>query len=174
MCRAGAGLLLALAAVLSGCATRNTGEAPTRPARPSESRIAPGPVARPSESRIAPGLVPPLGACRIWYAELPGERQPPFMSCGRAHEIAQRHGGRVVKAISKKSFHDGSVLSQDYGPGRFAGVPPDRLPPPGLCRAWYERAAPDRQPPPMNCDQAEKLVRENGGRLLYMPGSDLK
>lgn len=160
-CQAGVSLLALLAALLGGCATPGTGEAPTRPARPNETRI-------------APELVPPLGQCRIWYPELPAARQPPPMSCGRAHEIAERHGGRVVKAISKKSFQDGSVLAMDYGADRFAGVPPDQLPPPGLCRAWRGQTPPERQPKAMPCAQAEKLVRENGGRLLYMPASDLK
>lgn len=159
--RLGAIVAAALVAMLGACATLDTSEVPKPPARPSEFRV-------------APGLVPPLGSCRIVYGELPADRQPPSMSCGRAHEVAARHGGRVVKAISKKSFQDGSVLASDYGPGGFAGIPADRLPPPGLCRAWYDRAPPERQPPPMPCEKAERLVRDNGGRLLYMPGSDLR
>lgn len=149
-----------LTAMLSACATVDTREAPVRPLRPSEYRI-------------APNLVPALGYCRILYAELPLDRQPPPMSCGRAHGIAGRYGGRVVQAISRKSFQDGGVLGLDYGAGRFADVPTDQLPPPGLCRAWRERTPPERQPKAMPCPEAERLVREHGGRLLYMPGSDL-
>ncbi|MEW6689325.1 MAG: hypothetical protein AB1452_09590 [Pseudomonadota bacterium] len=47
------------------------------------------------------------------------------MNCGRAHEIAERSGGRVVKAISKMSFRNGRVLSMDYGPRRPATPEPD-------------------------------------------------
>lgn len=147
--------------MLSGCAAVGLGEAPAPPRKPSEVRI-------------APELVPPLGLCRILYAGIPARRQPPPMTCGRAHEIAERHGGRVVKAISNKSFQDGGVLALEYGPGPFGGVPAERLPAPGSCRVWYERTAPERQPPQMACPRAEQLVRENGGRLLYMPASDLK
>ena len=31
-------------------------------------------------------------------------------------------------------------------------VPPDRLPPPGLCRVWFPERPPDRQPPSAPCD----------------------
>lgn len=31
-------------------------------------------------------------------------------------------------------------------------VPPDRLPPPGLCRVWFPERPPDRQPPAAPCD----------------------
>ena len=96
------------------------------------------------------------------------------MACARAHTLAGEHGGRVVKAISKKSFEDGRALSVDYGPGRFEGIAPEQLPPPGYCRAWLDRVHPDRQPPAMTCAKAEQLVRERGGRLLYMPGPEQK
>lgn len=149
-----------LVLLLSGCAVPGPSEAPR--------------TSKPSEYWIPPAQVPPLGYCRIWYAELSPERQPPHMTCGRAHEIAQRHGGRVVAAISRKSFQDGRTLGVDYGPSSLAEVPAAQLPAPGLCRAWYGHIPPERQPPAMQCKQAEQLVRSNGGRLLYMPDSDLK
>jgi hypothetical protein len=116
--------------------------------------------------------VPKLGVCRIWYSDLPSEWQPPAMSCARAHTLAQKHGGRVIKAVSPSSFKDGKTLAVDYGPSEFAGLAPEQLPPPGYCRPWYERTAVDKQPAPMTCARAEKLVRQNGGRVIYMPGPE--
>jgi hypothetical protein len=151
---------LAFAAWVSGCAIQGPGDVP-RPAKQAEFEL-------------APDHVPPLGSCRIWYVELPAYVQPPAMSCGRAHSLAQQHGGRVVAAISQKSFQNGRTMAMDYGPGRFANVPPDNLPPPGYCRAWHDRTPDWKQPPSMPCTQAEQLVRDRGGRLLYMPGPELK
>jgi hypothetical protein len=149
-------LTAALAVVLGGCAV-------DRP-RPTQQ----------TEFHVPPGSVPRLGLCRIWYADLPPEWQPPVMPCARAHSLAERHGGRVIKAISPKSFQDGRTLSMDYGPSEFAGIAPEQLPPPGYCRPWYERLAADRQPAPMTCERAHQLVRKNGGRVLYMPGAEQK
>ena len=149
-------MLAALAAVLAGCAIE-----PPRPAQQTEFHV-------PPES------VPQLGLCRIWYADLPPEWQPPSMPCARAHSLAEKHGGRVVKAISPASFRDGRTLSVDYGPSHFPAVPPEQLPPPGYCRPWYDRIPADRQPAPMTCERAEQLVRKNGGRVVYMPGPEQK
>jgi hypothetical protein len=153
-------LAMALAAVLGACAVPGARERP-----------APGAQ---TEFHVPPKSVPPLGKCRIWYAELPPEWQPPAMPCARAHELAQRHGGRVVKAISPKSFQDGRTLSIDYGPSDFPEVSPEQLPPPGYCRPWYDRLPAERQPAPMTCARAEQLVRKNGGRVVYMPGPEPK
>jgi hypothetical protein len=136
---------------------------------------APGVLERPgvqSEYHVPPGDVPQLGWCRIWYAELPPEWQPPAMSCPRAHALAGKHGGRVLKAISPKSFQDGRTLSVDYGPSDFPSVPPEQLPPPGYCRPWFDRIPAERQPAPMTCERAEQLVRQKGGRVVYMPGPE--
>ncbi|MGH6884963.1 MAG: hypothetical protein ACREGK_02675, partial [Geminicoccales bacterium] len=94
------------------------------------------------------------------------------MPCARAHNLAEKHGGRVLKAISPGSFQDGRTLGVDYGPSRFSGLAPEQLPPPGYCRPWYDRLAADKQPAPMTCERAEELVRKNGGRVLYMPGPE--
>ncbi|HSG77663.1 MAG TPA: hypothetical protein VLA30_16185 [Burkholderiales bacterium] len=145
-------LPLAAVAVVAGCAVE-----PTRPTRQIEYRV-------PAAS------VPQLGLCRIWYADLPPEWQPPEMPCARAHSLAEKHGGRVIKAISPGSFQDGRTLAMDYGPSQFGGLAPEQLPPPGYCRPWYDRVAADQQPAPMTCERAEQLVRKNGGRVLYMPG----
>ena len=151
--------LVALAAVaaIGGCAAPGTRE-----------RV-PSPQA---EFRVPPESVPQLGRCRIWYADLPAPWQPPDMSCARAHTLAAKHGGRVLKAISPSSFRDGRTLAVDYGPSEFAGLAPEQLPPPGYCRPWYERTPAEKQPAPMTCERAERLVREHGGRVLYMPGAE--
>jgi len=140
---------------------------------------APGVIERPqpgaqTEYHVPPGEVPPLGQCRIWFVELPPQWQPPAMACARAHELAGKHGGRVVKAISRQSFENGRTLSIDYGPGRFEGVAPEQLPPPGYCRPWLDRVFPDKQPPVMTCTKAEQLLRQRAGRLIYMPGPEIK
>ena len=149
-------VLAALAAVLAGCAV-------DRP-RPSPQ----------TEFRVPPESVPQLGLCRIWYADLPPQWQPPAMPCARAHSLAEKHGGRVLKAISPASLKDGRTLSVDYGPSSFPDVAPEQLPPPGYCRPWYDRTPPEKQPAPMTCARAEQLVKKNGGRVVYMPGPELK
>lgn len=149
-----------LVAALAGCAVPGDRERPS--------------PAQQTEFRIPPEGVPPLGACRIWYAELPTEWQPPAMDCARAHSLAEKHGGRVVKAISPASLKDGRTLSVDYGPSSFPAVAPEQLPPPGYCRPWYDRTPPEKQPAPMTCARAEQLVKKNGGRVVYMPGPELK
>jgi hypothetical protein len=149
-------LAAALAAALAGCALE--------PPRPTQQ----------TEFSVPPASVPQLGQCRIWYADLPPEWQPPEMPCARAHSLAEKHGGRVIKAIAPGSFQDGRTLSMDYGPSQFGGLAPEQLPPPGYCRPWYDRVAADKQPAPMTCERAEQLVRKNGGRVLYMPGLEHK
>lgn len=122
---------------------------------------------------VPPDRVPPPGLCRIWHRHLPPDRQPPVMSCDRAHAIAANHGGRVIQAMSSRSYQTGAVASTAYGPADLRGVPPDRLPPPGACRVWFDGVPPDRQPPLMHCRQAERYARAHGGRVLYTPSSDV-
>lgn len=154
-------VLGAFAALAGGCAAPGVLERPRTPGKQAEFYL-------------APEHMPPLGSCRIWYVELPAYVQPTAMSCSRAHSLAAKHGGRVVTAISKKSFQDGRALAVDYGAGDFAGVPVEKLPPPGYCRAWLERTPEAKQPPAMPCARAEQIVRERGGRLVYMPGPEQK
>lgn len=145
--------------------------APPPPAPPERPRRHPAPPAQAGRPfRVPPDRVPERGMCRIWYDELPPDRQPPPMACDRAHHIARRHGGRVIWAESSRAHQDGRVASAPHGFADFRGVPPDRLPPPGSCRVWLEGIPPDRQPPPGPCAHAEQEARRTGGRLLYMPG----
>jgi hypothetical protein len=151
-----------LVAALAGCAA--PGEFVERSSQPGAQ----------TEYHVPPGQVPPLGQCRIWYVELAPQWQPPAMACARAHALAAKHGGRVVKAVSRQSFENGRTLSIDYGPGKFEGLTPEQLPPPGYCRPWLDRVFPDKQPPVMTCAKAEQLLRQRAGRLVYMPGPEVK
>lgn len=123
---------------------------------------------------VPPDRVPPEGTCRVWYADLPPDRQPERMSCAKARRDAQRTGGWVIWAQGPESFRSGTVAAEDFGPHGLHGVPPDRLPPPGFCRLWFEGTPPDRQPPPGPCAEVARRRGAEGGRLLYMPASDLR
>jgi hypothetical protein len=96
------------------------------------------------------------------------------MTCGRANRVAREHGGRVIWATSDRALQSGEVASMDWGAVDLAGIPPDRLPPPGYCRVWLDGVPPDRQPPPEQCPQAERDAQRLGGRLVYIPSSDVR
>lgn len=52
--------------------------------------------------------------------------------------------------------------------GRAQGVPPGQLPPPGMCRVWYDGVAPGRQPRPTSCNEAERVASRNrNARVIY-------
>lgn len=119
---------------------------------------------------VPPDRVPPRGACKVWFTGLPPDRQSPPMNCGKARADARRWGGMVIWASGPESYRDGRVAAEDYGSHRLHGVPPDRLPPPGMCRVWRDNAPPDRQAPPESCASASRHAQAEGGRVLYMPG----
>lgn len=125
---------------------------------------------RGDDFHVPPDRVPAHGLCRIWFDDLPPDRQPPATSCERAHHVARRHGGRVIWTEPRHGHGDGRVASASYGRVDFTGVPPDRLPPPGSCRVWLDGVPPDRQPPPTSCARAERDAARVRGRLLFMPG----
>ena len=110
----------------------------------------------------------------ITDADLPPDRQPERMTCAKARRDAQRTGGWVIWAQGPESFRSGTVAAEDFGPHGLHGVPPDRLPPPGWCRLWFEGTPPDRQPPAGPCAEVARRRGSEGGRLLYMPASDLR
>jgi hypothetical protein len=148
-------------------------QAEPAPAPQAQSVQPPG--TRPTGTfEVPPDLVPPRNLCRIWYDGIPDDRQPPSMTCARAHRVAREHGGRVIWAADDAAYQDGKVATTDYGRLDFEGVPPDALPPAGWCRVWKDGLPPDRQPPPARCPDAERDARREGGRLLYMPSSDVK
>ena len=53
--------------------------------------------------------------------------------------------------------------------GRGAqGIPQGQLPPPGMCRVWYDGVAPGRQPRPTSCNEAERIAsRDRNARVIY-------
>jgi hypothetical protein len=54
--------------------------------------------------------------------------------------------------------------------GRYGsqGIPPGQMPPPGMCRVWYDGRPPGRQPRATNCDEAERIAsRSRNARVIY-------
>jgi hypothetical protein len=145
---------LALAAVLAGCATPD--------------------IRGVSSFRVPPGNVPPVGQCAIWYPGLPASHQPPAMSCNKAHADAETWGGVVIWAESAAARRSGEVAYVRYGNHGLNGIPPGQLPPPGRCRLWLPDRPDGQQPPPADCRRIEAQQRTSGGRVLYMPGTDLR
>ncbi|WP_211209814.1 YXWGXW repeat-containing protein [Uliginosibacterium gangwonense] len=120
--------------------------------------------------QVPPDRVPPRGSCKVWFKGLPPDRQSPPMNCDMARADAREWGGMVIWARGPGSFQDGRVGAEDFGPHHLYDVPPDRLPPPGMCRVWFDNVPPDRQPPAESCRAAIHHAREEGGRVLHMPG----
>lgn len=124
--------------------------------------------------RVPPERVPPQGRCAIWYPGVRADRQPPAMSCNKAHADAESWGGVVIWGESARARTTGEVAHIDYGPHTLRGIPPDRLPPPGQCRLWIEGIPAHLQPPPARCEQVEARQRVGGGRVLFMPATDIR
>jgi len=62
--------------------------------------------------------------------------------------------------------------AEAQGRGRKAGkIPPGHLPPPGLCRVWYDGVPPGHQPPARSCADARYEAARSGGRVIYGGGS---
>lgn len=158
-CRLRAAALLpsGLLALLAACGSLPPSGGPSSPA-----------------AQVPADLVPPVGRCAIWYPGIPVRRQPPAMSCNRAHAEAESWGGVVVWREPARGGRAAQVATFDYGPHRLKGIPPDRLPPPGQCRLWIDGIPAHLQPAPGGCDQMEARQRVSGGRLLYMPATDLR
>src|SRR5262245_44520751 len=48
------------------------------------------------------------------------------------------------------------------------GIPPGQLPPPGMCRVWYEGVPPGRQPRATDCRTAAEIAaRDRNARVIY-------
>lgn len=54
------------------------------------------------------------------------------------------------------------------------GVPRGHLPPPGLCRVWFDGRPPGQQPAPVSCARADRIAeRREGARVIDSRGRDL-
>ena len=60
----------------------------------------------------------------------------------------------------------GTANAQKRG-HKVAKIPPGHMPPPGLCRVWYDGVPPGRQPGATSCADARYVAARTGGRLLY-------
>ena len=154
---------LALAAVLAACSSIPSTSRPGGPERSGSTAF-----------RVPPERVPPQGRCAIWYPGVRADRQPPAMSCNKAHADAESWGGVVIWGESARARATGEVAHIDYGPHTLRGIPADRLPPPGRCRLWIDGIPAHLQPPPARCEQVEARQRVGGGRVLFMPATDLR
>lgn len=56
------------------------------------------------------------------------------------------------------------AVAPEHAPGPGAKVPPGHMPPPGMCRIWFEGRPPGQQPPPGDC--AELAPRVPPGAVL--------
>jgi hypothetical protein len=47
-------------------------------------------------------------------------------------------------------------------------IPPGHMPPPGMCRVWYDGRPPGHQPAPVSCREAEMIAaRDRSARVIY-------
>lgn len=57
--------------------------------------------------------------------------------------------------------------------GHYGGIPRGHLPPPGLCRVWFDGRPPGQQPPPVSCARAERIAERRGdARVIDSRGRD--
>lgn len=165
-CAAGRGQRVAAAAVLAASLAACSSLPPPASRAPSDPPA--------TASRLPAGQVPPAGRCAIWYRGVRADRQPLPMSCNKAHADAESWGGVVVWREPARGGGRAQVAEFDYGPHALRGIPPDRLPPPGRCRLWIDGIPAHLQPAPDACAQVEARQRVSGGRVLYMPATDLR
>ena len=59
-------------------------------------------------------------------------------------------------------------VRNNRGYGSAQAVPPGQMPPPGMCRVWYDGVPPGRQPRATNCNDAERIAsRDRNARVIY-------
>jgi len=153
------GLASAIALAALASAELNARFAPE--ARAAEPVAVTQSVAESPVRGVPADALPSRGECRIWYDELPADKQAAQMDCEHAHWVAERWGGRVIGAQAELASYDGR--------NDFTGVPVEALPRHGYCRAWIDGAAIDQQPVESDCVSARRTANERGGRVLFMP-----
>lgn len=87
----------------------------------------------------------------------------------RAAAVAVVMAGFVAAAgPAEAQWRNGRDRGGRQDAARAQGVPPGQMPPPDLCRVWYDNRPPGRQPSPTYCDRAEAVVaRERQARVVY-------
>ena len=130
--------------------------------------------------RVNAPLVHPRRACgRSCFRQ--GDAHYHHVSCPALRAHFDRHGqdlryslerfGPVISA-SWSYRSPGSYYTYQRPRGRSGkrgkrGVPRGHLPPPGLCRVWYDGVPPGHQPPPMRCDEAYYHLPRHGARIVH-------
>lgn len=89
----------------------------------------------------------------------------------KAATLSERHNAWTFLIATTAALVALAVLAgtaDAQGRGRKAGkIPPGHLPPPGLCRVWYDGVPPGHQPRATSCDTARYEAARSGGRLIY-------
>ena len=116
-------------------------------------------------SGVPTEALPQSGQCRIFFDNVPAEKQPAQMECEHAKWLAHSWGGRVVAVNGLTA----EVVAEYKGRNDFTGVPVQALPPRGYCRAWLDGVPADQQPEASDCLQARRIAETQNGRVLFMP-----
>jgi hypothetical protein len=77
---------------------------------------------------------------------------------------------KLTSTLLLLAFSVAPIAAQGQGRARArdTGVPPGLMPPPGLCRVWYNGTPPGRQPRPVSCREAERIAsRSRNARVIY-------
>lgn len=89
----------------------------------------------------------------------------------KATTLSERHNAWTFLIAATAALIALAVLAgsaEAQGRGRKSGkIPPGHLPPPGLCRVWYDGVPPGHQPPATSCADARYEAARSGGRLIY-------
>jgi hypothetical protein len=74
----------------------------------------------------------------------------------------------MLLATAAAALLPAALAAQGHGRGGGYGhVPPGHMPPPGMCRVWYDRLPPGHQPAPTGCRAAASRAYHTGGRVIY-------
>lgn len=129
--------------------------------------------------RVNAPLVHPRRTCgRACFRQ--GDAYYHHVSCPALHAHFDRYGhdlrysldrfGPVIHGSWGAPSPDVYAYKQSRGPrGKRGkrGIPRGHLPPPGLCRVWYDGVPPGHQPPPVRCDEAYYHLPRYGARIVH-------